>query len=169
MKLSKSFIFHIKRMKPRKNSIYSYTQQMLLIFLNDWHFIKGGIEFPHILQLLIRNGYNAILNKIIVKASMVHNIRLDHSDGIKWVQRSVENNTESVRHHLWDMNHILFGWKIVKNNNAALQQPAGGLKIGNIHIPIWLLRKPKLYPRIILVYTIFFSRYGYCGDKGRLY
>ena len=70
MKLSKSFIFHIKRMKPRKNGIYSYTQQMLLIFFNDRHFIKGGIEFPHILQLLIRNGYNAILNKIIVKASL---------------------------------------------------------------------------------------------------
>ena len=65
-----------------------------------WTDIKGSIEFPYILQLLIRNGYNAILNKIIVKASMVHNIRLDLSDGIKGVQRSVENNTESVRHHL---------------------------------------------------------------------
>ena len=99
MKLSKSFIFHIKRMKPQKNSIYSYTQQMLLIFFNDRHFIKGGIEFPHILQLLIRNGYNAILNKIIVTDSIVHNIRLDHSDSIRRVQRSLEN-TESVRHDL---------------------------------------------------------------------
>ena len=37
------------------------------------HFIKSSIEFPYILLPLIRDGYNAVLNTIIVKASILYN------------------------------------------------------------------------------------------------
>ena len=51
-----------------------FTQTLLIfLFSIDGHLIKGSIEFPYIPQLLIRNGHNAILNKIIVKASIVYN------------------------------------------------------------------------------------------------
>ena len=78
-----------------------FTQTLLIfLFSIDGHLIKGSIEFPYIPQLLIRNGHNAILNKIIVKASIVYNTpgSFWQCRSVKRVQRSLEN-TESVWHH----------------------------------------------------------------------